>query len=66
MAYKNKENARRYYREYHLKNKERRLRQRKEFYLKNRERILKELRNEYIPHPRILKTDKEIKEKKRA
>lgn len=59
MAYKNKDDAKLYYREYYLKNKDKKQKQKHALYLKNKETILKNLKDSYIPHPKVLKTEEE-------
>jgi len=61
MAYKNIEDRIKYDKEYYLKNKEKKQKQRRILYLKNRDEILKTKKENYIPHPKILKTDLEKK-----
>ncbi|MDD5013905.1 MAG: hypothetical protein PHW73_02240 [Atribacterota bacterium] len=63
MAYKNIKDRIKYDKEYSLKNKEKRKIQHREYYFKNKEKISKRYKEKYIPHPRILKTKKQLKER---
>lgn len=47
IAYKNKEDALEYYRNYYIRNREKKLKQRKNYYEKNRERLILEMRKYY-------------------
>jgi len=66
MAYKNKEDEKKYYKQYYKDNKVKKQEQRKALYLKNKEEILKKLRENYIPHPKVPKTLEEIKQNRIA